>query len=222
MRARLLSALQELAQGDDAASPGISAGALDWTRSLRDPPWRCRRLYGRVGHRARAVSLSRPSTGGSGVDRACATRRGSAFAPTLLGSSDRVRAGCVGCTSPQCWCVKSMRSSAEWEWLVDELATFPARKLLLQFLQSVRVVELCGGDEAAAFARASNRCASWVMRTRWPGCGRRKSSRRCRNCGSLGDYPLRRVSGAEMTCATLAAIGRRRPGRDFLAACHWC
>jgi len=220
MRARLLSALQELAQGDDAAVQAFLR-ARDWTRRCAIRRGACPQALRTRRHRARA---------GHCRDLPRWFWRLIARAP--LGAGVPLRRRCS--KAPSAWRADAWlhftamlvreehaEARAAWEWLVDELGDFSARKLLLQFLHK----RASGGAMRRAMRQRRSRvprtaARPWVMRTRWPGCGRRKSSRRCRNCWISGDYRSAGCPdpGGDRPCATLAAIGRRSararlPGR---------
>ena len=224
MRARLLSALQELAQGDDAAIQAfLLARGLDAVAS-RSAVAPARRLYERVVTARVPVTVETFHGWFWRLIARAPLGAGVPFAPTLLESSERVRADAWLHFTAMLVREEHAEARAAWEWLVDELGDSSARKLLLQFLHKrAEWWSYAAGDEAAAFARALE-----PLRV-------------------VGDEdPMARVRTPEVVTVvqelldiwrTIAAPGVRiqeaidrarswlqsadaRPGRDLLAACH--
>ncbi len=146
MRARLLGALQELAQGDDDAiqafllKRGLEAAAA---RAAVGP---ARTLYERVVTARVPVTVETFHGWFWQLIARAPLGAGVPFAPTLLEGSERVRADAWLHFTAMLVRDEQAEARAAWEWLVDELGDYSARKLLLAVpAQACRVVEFCRG-----------------------------------------------------------------------------
>ncbi len=224
MRARLLGALQELAQGDDAAIRAflVKRGLDEAAAHAAVAP--ARTLYERVVTARVAVTIETFHGWFWQLIARAPLGAGVPFAPTLLDGSERVRADAWLHFTAMLVRDDQAAARAAWEWLVDELGDSSARKLLLQFLHKrAEWWSFAAGDEEGACRRALA-----PLRV-------------------AGDAdPIAQVRAPELVTAmqelvevwrTVAAPGVRiaeaidraerwlqapddRPPRDFLAACH--
>jgi ATP-dependent helicase/nuclease subunit A len=154
MRKRLLEALRELAQADDGAivkylgERGMAAAAA---RAALD---RARALYERVVTARVPVTIETFHGWFWQLAARAPLGAGVPFAPTLLESSDRVRADAWLHFTAMLPREEHAGARAAWVWLVDEIGEFSARALLMQFLHKrAEWWSYAQGDEDAAVER---------------------------------------------------------------------
>ena len=154
MRKRLLDALQELAQADDGAivnylgERGMSADAA------RAAVAQARTLYERMVTARVPVTIETFHGWFWQLAARAPLGAGVPFAPTLLESSDRVRADAWLHFTAMLLREEHAGARAAWEWLVDEIGESSARALLMQFLDKrAEWWSYAQGDEDAALER---------------------------------------------------------------------
>ncbi len=155
MRARLLRALQELAQGsDDAIHEFLVQRGLDAV-AARAAVGSARSLYERVVTARVPVTIETFHGWFWQLIARAPLGAGVPFAPTLLESAERVRVDAWLHFTAMLVRDEHAEARAAWEWLVDEIGDVSARRLLMQFLHKrAEWWSFAAGDEEAAFMRA--------------------------------------------------------------------
>ncbi len=224
MRARLLSALQELARGDDDAIQAfLLARGLD-AAAARSAVAPARRLYERVVTARVPVTVETFHGWFWRLIARAPLGAGVPFAPTLLENSERVRADAWLHFTAMLVRDEHAEARAAWEWLVDELGDSSARKLLLQFLHKrAEWWSYAAGDEEAAFARALEPLRvvgdeDPMIQVRTPEIVTAMQEL-LDLWGTIAPPGVRIQEAIDRARRWLPSVDTR-PGRDFLAACH--
>jgi ATP-dependent exoDNAse (exonuclease V) beta subunit len=217
---RAARALQERSGDDDAIQKFLVQRGLDAV-AARAAVGSARSLYERVVTARVPVTIETFHGWFWQLIARAPLGAGVPFAPTLLDSAERVRVDAWLHFTAMLVRDEHAEARAAWEWLVDEIGDFSARKLLMQFLHKrAEWWSFAAGDEEQHSRARWRRCARLA---KIPSSVRAESSRRCDAGGTLALDQLPGVRLQGRSTRRNAGCNRRILDRTRLpGGVPWC